>query len=124
MSRLAFPFAASASGRAAIVEYGDDAHIRQMLELLVMTMPGERVMRPNFGSPVAQMLFAPADAAIAHALEAALHAAIDQGLSDLLTLRDLNVTFEEGSAALSIEIVYEVKRSKTMARAVLRKDRL
>ncbi|UAK23288.1 GPW/gp25 family protein [Sphingomonas nostoxanthinifaciens] len=124
MSRLAFPFAAAASGRAAAVSYGDDAHVRQMLELLVLTMPGERVMRPDFGSPVAQMLFAPSGGAVAHALEAALHAAIDQQLAALLTLRDLTVAWDETDAALTIEVVYEVIRSKTMAKAVLRKDRL
>lgn len=125
MSRLAFPFGTAASGRAATVEDGGDAHVRQMLELLVLTMPGERVMRPTFGSPVAQMLFAPADAAIAHALEAALHAAIEQGLSDLLELRDLKVAFDEDEAALLIDIVYEVKRSKTLAPLLrLRRDRL
>src|SRR5262245_33343500 len=52
MSRLAFPFGPAASGRSAAVVYGSDAHVRQMLELLIFTMAGERVMRPDLGSPV------------------------------------------------------------------------
>lgn len=122
MSRLAFPFAAAASGRADTVAYGDDAHVRNMLELLIMTMPGARVMNPDFGSPVAQMAFAPADAVIAHALQAALHAAIDQQMSSLISLRDLNVAFDEDSAAMTIEVVYEVLRSKTLDKLRLPKD--
>jgi len=119
MSRLAFPFTAAASGRAASVEDGDDAHVRQMLVLLVMTMPGQRVMRPDFGSPVAQRLYAPGDAAVAHAIEAALHAAIDQELGDLIGLQDLVVNFNDATAALTIDIVYEVKRSKRLVKTTL-----
>ena len=124
MTRLAFPFAPAATGRAASVEDGDDAHVRQMLELLVMTMPGERVMRPVFGSPVTQMLFAPVDAAVTHALQASLAAAIGLWLGDLLDLRDLTVEFVDADAALEIQITYEVRRSKTAAPPLrLRKDR-
>ncbi len=124
MSRLAFPFGPAPTGRAASVEDGDDAQIRQMLELVVMTMPGERVMRPSFGSPVTQMLFAPVDAAVAHALQASLAAAIGLWMSDLIDLRDLTVAFDDEDAALEILITYEVRRSHIAAPPLrLRKDR-
>ena len=57
MTRLGFPFQPSTSGRSATVDYGSNVHIRQMLELLVLTLFGERAMRPDLGSPVPQMLF-------------------------------------------------------------------
>lgn len=124
MTRLALPFGPAPTGRAASVEDGGDQHVRQMLEQVVLTIPGERVMRPGFGSPVTQMLFAPADAAIAHALQASLTAAIGLYLGDLLDLTDLAVTFDDPSAALEIEITYQVRRSRTMAPVLrLRKDR-
>jgi uncharacterized protein len=124
MSRLAFPFGPAATGRAASVEDGDDTQIRQMLELVVMTMPGERVMRPSFGSPVTQMLFAPVDAAVAHALQASLAAAIGLWMGDLIDLRDLTVAFDDEDAALEILITYEVRRSHIAAPPLrLRKDR-
>jgi phage baseplate assembly protein W len=124
MSQLAFPFTPAASGRAVTVTFGDDAHVRQMLELLVLTMPGERVMRADFGSPVAQMVFAPADGAIAHALEAALHASINLFLGELIALQDLTVIYDDAAAALNVDIVYEVKRSKTLSQFKLRRARL
>lgn len=124
MTRLAFPFNAASTGRAASVEDGDDAHIRQMLELVVMTMPGERVMRPTFGSPVMQMLFAPVDAAVAHALQASLAATIGLWMGSLIDLRDLTVDFVDDAAVLEILITYEVRRTKTAATPLrLRKDR-
>ena len=90
--RLAAPFRPTALGRSDTVVYGSDAHVRQMLELLVFTVPGERVMRPDLGSPVHQMVFGPVGGAAAVALEAALQAAVQQWLGGVLTLLDLTVT--------------------------------
>lgn len=124
MTRLAFPFGPAGTGRTAGVETNDDGQIRQMLELVVMTMPGERVMRPTFGSPVTQMLFAPVDQSVAHALRASLAATIGLWMGDLIDVTDLNVDFVDGDAVLEIQIAYEVRRSKTAAPVLrLRRDR-
>lgn len=106
MSRLAFPFRASSDGRSATVTYGSASNVRQMLELLVLTVTGERVMRPDFGSPVAQMLFRPGDGPVATALAATLQATIAQWLGHRLEVQDLAVEFLEDDAALDIRITY------------------
>ncbi|WP_308167418.1 GPW/gp25 family protein [Catellatospora tritici] len=49
----------SAAGRVALV-HGDDA-IRQAIMLLLGTTPGERLMRPDYGSHLHRLLFAPND---------------------------------------------------------------
>ncbi|GAA2358904.1 hypothetical protein Cme02nite_35180 [Catellatospora methionotrophica] len=49
----------SAAGRVAFV-HGDDA-IRQAIMLLLGTVPGERLMRPDYGSHLHRLLFAPND---------------------------------------------------------------
>lgn len=122
MTRLAFPFAVTALGQSAAVPYGSDAHVRQMLELLVFTMPDERVMRPDLGSPVRQMVFAPGGGPAAIALEAALQAAIQQWLGTVLTLLDLTVTADEAEGVLDIAITYEVRASRMTGEVTLRKD--
>ena len=114
MTRLAFPFGAAASGRSAAVAYGSDAHVRQMLELLIFTLPGERVMRPDLGSPVTQMVFAPGNGPVAIALQAALQATIAQWLGHLLEVHDLSVSFDEGQGALEVAVTYEVLAAKTI----------
>jgi phage baseplate assembly protein W len=115
MTRLALPFLAAPTGRAGSVEDGDDDQVRQMLELVVMTNPGERVMNPNFGSPVTQMLFASVDGAVAHALQASLTATINLFLGDVLDVLDLSVTYDDLDAALQIAVTYQVRRSKSVA---------
>lgn len=121
MSRLAFPFAPAPSGRSATVEYGSDAHVRQMLELLIFTMAGERVMRPDLGSPVRQMVFGAGNGPVAIALQAALQAAITQWLGHVLGLHDLAVAFDENEAKLEVVVTYEVLASKRSGRLVVKK---
>jgi uncharacterized protein len=38
---------------------GDDDHIRDLIEQVLFTSPGERVNRPTFGSGLLQLVFAP-----------------------------------------------------------------
>ena len=54
---IAFPLAFDGTGRTALADR--DAHIRQMIEQLLFTEPGERVMRPTFGCALLQLVFAP-----------------------------------------------------------------
>ena len=51
--------ALTARGRIALIE-GIDA-VRQALLLLLSTMPGERVMRPDYGCELHRLLFSPND---------------------------------------------------------------
>ncbi len=122
MTRLAFPFQPGSSGRSASVLYGSDAHVRQMLELLIFTIAGERVMQPELGSPVTQMVFGAGNGPVAAALQTTLHAAITQWLGHVLELRDLIVTFQESDAALEVVVEYMPLASKTSEKLELRKD--
>ena len=53
----------AADGRLAMVEGGEA--IRQSIMLLLTTMPGERVMRPDYGCPIHRLVFSPNDATTA-----------------------------------------------------------
>jgi phage baseplate assembly protein W len=122
VSRLAFPFGPTPLGRSAIVDYGSDAHVRQLLELLIFTIPGERVMRPELGSPVRQMIFGPLGGPQSLALEAALQATVQQWLGQVLTVIELSVTLLEDDAALEVVVTYETVRTRTAGQVRVRKD--
>jgi phage baseplate assembly protein W len=51
------------AGRVAMVS--GDAAIRQAIILLLTTLPGERVMRPDYGCPLNRLMFLPNDATTA-----------------------------------------------------------
>lgn len=52
-------FQVSAAGRLATI--GGDEGVRQALLLLLSTVPGERVMRPDYGCELHRLIFAPND---------------------------------------------------------------
>ena len=85
-----FPFHFDDRGRTAATD--DDDHIRDMIEQLIFTSPGERVNRPDFGSGLMQMVFAPNSPELAAALQFTLQAALDRWLGDVIEVRQLEVT--------------------------------
>jgi uncharacterized protein len=102
-----FPFHFSDNGRTAVTT--DDDHIRDMIEQLLFTNPGERVNRPDFGSGLLQMVFAPNSPEIAAAIQYTMQASLQQWLGDLIEVQTLDVTSED--SALQIELNYIVRRT-------------
>lgn len=49
------------TGTGSIALIGGDLAVRQSLLLLLTTVPGERVMRPEYGCPLHRLAFSPAD---------------------------------------------------------------
>lgn len=102
-----FPFHFDARGRTASA--GDDDHIRDMIEQLLFTNPGERVNRPDFGSGLLQMVFAPNSPEIAAALQFTVQASLQQWLGDVIQVQSLEVTSEDST--LRVELSYIVLRT-------------
>lgn len=87
----------------------DDKHIRDMIELLLFTSPGERVNRPDFGSGLLQMVFAPNSPELAAALQFTTQGALQRWLGDLIEIRALDVAADD--AALRVTVQYLVRRT-------------
>ena len=102
-----FPFHFDMRGGTATT--GDDEHIRDMIEQLLFTSPGERVNRPDFGSGLLQMVFAPNSAELAAALQFTTQAALQQWLGDVIQVQTLEVTSED--AVLRVTVNYIVRRT-------------
>lgn len=100
-----YPFHFDARGRTASTT--DDDHMRDMLEQLLFTSPGERVNRPDFGSGLLQLAFAPNSAELASALQFTTQAAIQRYLGDVIQLQQLQVTVQD--ATLNVTVNYVVR---------------
>jgi len=108
-----FPFHFDSRGRTATTD--DDSYIRNMIEQLLLTNPGERVNRPDFGSGLLQMVFAPNSPEMAAALQFTLRGALQRWLGDLIELQDLQVSSD--NSTLSIEVQYfsrQTSKSRTV----------
>jgi phage baseplate assembly protein W len=100
-----FPFHFDALGRTALTDDAD--HVRDMIELLLLTSPGERVNRPDFGSGLMQALFAPNTPEIAAAMEFSTRAALQRWLGDVIDVQSL--AFSAVDSTLRAELVYSLK---------------
>lgn len=94
-------------GGTATTSY--DEHVRDMIELLLFTNPGERVNRPEFGSGLMQLVFAPNSPELAATLQFTVQAALGQWLGDVIDVRELTVRSED--AALRVSLTYAVRAS-------------
>jgi hypothetical protein len=101
MFNLDYPFHFDCKGRTAAT--GDGDHIRDMIELVLFTSPGERVNRPDLGSGLLQLVFAPNSPELAASLRFTLIAALQRWLSDLIEVRELTVTSEDSTLRVVVE---------------------
>jgi len=104
---IAFPFHLDSRGRTASAT--DEEHIRQMLEHLLFTSPGERINRPDFGTGLMQLVFAPNSPEIASATQFLVQGALQQYLGEYIQVESVEVRNME--ATLEITIQYLVRRS-------------
>ena len=102
---LRFPLRFDHRGRTA--ESGDDRYARDLIEAVLFTAPGERVMRPDFGSGVAQLLFEPSSPELAGTVEMLVQSALTQWLSEVLTVSAVRVEARE--AVLHVQIAFALR---------------
>lgn len=103
-----FPFHYDNHGRTAVT--GDDDHIRDMIEQFLFTNAGERVNRPDFGSGLLQLIFAPNSPELAAALQFTVQAGLQQWLGDVVEIQALEVSSED--AKLLVNLQYRVRRTQ------------
>lgn len=108
MMQVDFPFAFGARGRTA--ETTDPDHIRDLIEQVLFTSPGERVNRPDFGSGLLELVFAPNGDALAAATQAAVLGALQHWLGELIAVEAVQV--ESAEAVLTVTVRYVVRRTQ------------
>jgi hypothetical protein len=101
-THVGFPLRVTAQRRTALLD--DEAYLRGLVEAVIFTRPGERVNRPDFGSGIDQLVFAPAGGELADATKALVHGALQRALGELLRVEDVSVATVEST--LSVTIVY------------------
>ena len=103
-----YPYHFDGRDRTAMTDDAD--YIRDLIEQVLFTMPGERVNRPDFGSGVMQLVFAPNSPELATTTEFLVKGALQQWLGDLITVEAVSVKSED--AVLRINIDYVVNRTQ------------
>ena len=99
--QIAFPFRVTRRGREAHV--GPEGHIRDMIEQVLFTAPGERVNRPDFGCGLLRMTFGSTGDAVAVATQSLVMGALQQWLGHLIQVEAVQVTPEGESIRVTIQ---------------------
>ncbi|HEX4666410.1 MAG TPA: GPW/gp25 family protein [Chthoniobacterales bacterium] len=108
-----FPYHFDSRGWTAEVEY--DAHIRDLIEQVLFTAPGERVNRPDFGSGLLRLVFAPNSDQLAATTQYLVQGSLQQYLGDLIQVDSVEVTNEDSTLRVSVR--YLVRRTQTQQTA-------
>ena len=105
---IGFPWQLDHRGRTALVDY--DRHIRHLIEQVLFTAPGERVNRPDFGSGLQRLVFAPASSELASATQIIVQGALQQWLGELIQVEATNVEVQE--SAITVTVQYIVRQTQ------------
>jgi uncharacterized protein len=112
---VAFPFQVDKRGRIAVTDYA--RHIQDMIEQLLFTSPGERVVQPDLGCGLADLVFAPNSPELASAIQASTQGALQRWLGDVITVVSLSVTAAD--ATLGVTVNYQILATGQQATATI-----
>jgi len=101
-----FPVAMSAAGEISLAEYEES--VRQSILIILGTARGERVMRPDFGCGIYDLVFAVNSASTASKVAQAIREALLM-FETRIDVRDIQVQPQNGGEVLLISIDYEVR---------------
>lgn len=83
------------------------AHVDQLIRQVLLTAPGERINRPDFGCGLRQLVFAPNSQLAASLAQATVFEALNKWLGSVIAVNDVKVQAVEET--LAVTIVYTVK---------------
>lgn len=113
MNWMAFPFAPR-HGRTLTRD--ESGHVRDMLELVLFTAPGERVNQPEFGCGLNRLLFAGAAPELEGTLDMTVRGAVQRWLGDVLAIESLAVTVSDSTVSIALAYILRASGEPGTAR--------
>ncbi len=103
-----FPVGIDAAGRGELVKERDyPRYVSQLIRQVLLTAPGERVNRPDFGAGLRRMVFAPTDESSATLIQTTVFESLDRWLGNLITIDDLKVRIDQ--TTIFVDLTYTIK---------------
>lgn len=104
---IKYPFAID-TGMGTLAEESDYAtHVEQLMRQVLLTNPGERINRPDFGCGIRRMVFAPNSDISASLAQITIYQALEKWLGELIQVEGVHV--KSIQETLEIKIVYILK---------------
>jgi phage baseplate assembly protein W len=113
LMQIDYPYHIARDGRTADTD--DEDHIRDMIEQVLFTSPGERVNRPTFGCGLIQMVFGPTSPEVATATQFIVQSSLQQWLGTVIQVNAVEV--ESQDSTLTVKVAYSVRGSSLQRQA-------
>ena len=101
-TNIYFPYQFDGRGRTQQASLQD--YVRQLVEQVLFTSPGERVNLPDFGSGLLQLPFAPNSVEMAAATQFSVQASLQKWLSNYVKVQSVVAAVNE--ATLTVTVTY------------------
>jgi phage baseplate assembly protein W len=114
-----FPYHLDGRGRTAGTD--PDDHLRDLIEQVLFTAPGERVMRPDFGSGLLGLVFEPGGPELVATTQHLVQGALQRELGHLIAVESVEVSQDDGALFVTIQYVAlrtQERRSARFSRSV------
>jgi uncharacterized protein len=109
---LRYPFAIDAGGGRAAEEADYEAYVRQLIRQVLLTAPGERINRPDFGAGIRRMVFAPNSPAVASLAQTFVYQALTRWLATVIKVEDVKVSAVESTLLIDVRYLV-IQRGET-----------
>jgi phage baseplate assembly protein W len=97
-----FPYAIDGRNRTSRADRAE--HLRDLIEQVMLTSAGERVMRPDFGSGVMGLVFEPGGPELAGSMQYLVQGALELWLADVIRVDALEVRAD--GSVLTLTLTY------------------
>ena len=104
---LRFPFAIDRAQGQVTQERDYAEHVEQLIRQVLLTAPGERIDRPDFGCGVKRLVFAPGGDVAATLAQTVVYQALDKWLATVISVHAVTVTAQD--ARLYIRVAYAIR---------------
>jgi phage baseplate assembly protein W len=105
LAPFAVPLHFDGRGRTAQTPTGQ--HLEDLIEAVVLTAPGERVMRPTFGSGLMQLAFAPNSDQLGATVQMLVQGGLQSLLGNLIEVADVSI--DQTEASMTVSVSYTVR---------------
>ena len=116
MAHLDYPYRIDGRGQTAQTEH--EEHIRDLIEQVLFTNPGERVNRPTFGCGLLQTVFAPNSDELAAATQFLIQGALQEWLGERIRVEQVEVRADDSELRVTVAYALRGEASRRVAEFV------
>lgn len=114
-----FPYAVDRQAGRLAQEPDYAAHVDQLVRQVLLTSPGERVNRPDFGCGLRRMVFAPNSTTTASLLQVMVLEALERWLAGVITVDRVAVRATDATLEVTVAYVIDARAERRFLNLVV-----